>query len=116
MRISDWSSDVCSSDLPEMQEGRECVFMFVPDGQDPDSWVQEVGTETFRTAINDAASLTQFLLESLIKQVNLGSLEGRARLIALARPHVDKLPAGAQIGRATVCTPVTNAHLVFRLL
>src|SRR3546814_17761428 len=67
MRISDWSSDVCSSDL----------------------------TETFRTAINDAASLTQFLLESLIKQVNLGSLEGRARLIALARPHVDKLPAGA---------------------
>lgn len=81
--------------LPEMQEGRECVFMFVPEGQDPDSWVQEVGADAFRAAIHDAASLTQFLLESLIKQVNLGSLEGRARLIALARPHVDKLPAGA---------------------
>ncbi|NGY04780.1 DNA primase [Solimonas terrae] len=81
--------------LPEMQEGRECVFMFVPDGQDPDSWVQEVGAAAFRAALDEAASLTQFLLESLIRQVNLGSLEGRARLIALARPHLDKLPAGA---------------------
>ncbi|HET8882993.1 MAG TPA: DNA primase [Solimonas sp.] len=81
--------------LPEMHEGRECVFMFMPEGEDPDTWVQKVGPEAFRAAIDDAAPLTQFLLESLGKQVNLGSLEGRARLIALARPHLDKLPAGA---------------------
>jgi DNA primase len=81
--------------LPEMHEGRECVFMFMPEGEDPDTWVQQVGPDAFRAAIDDAAPLTQFLLENLSKQVNLGSLEGRARLIALARPHLDKLPAGA---------------------
>ncbi|WP_028080950.1 DNA primase [Solimonas soli] len=81
--------------LPEMHEGREAVFMFMPEGEDPDTWVQKVGSEAFRAAIDEAAPLTQFLLDTLLKQVNLGSLEGRARLIALARPHVEKLPAGA---------------------
>lgn len=80
--------------LPEMHEGREAVFMFMPEGEDPDTWVQKVGAEAFRAAIDEAAPLSQFLLDSLIKQVNLGSLEGRARLIALARPHIDKLPTG----------------------
>ncbi|MFT4046679.1 MAG: DNA primase [Solimonas sp.] len=80
--------------LPEMYEGREAVFMFMPEGEDPDTWVQKVGSEAFRDAIAQAAPLTQFLLDTLLGQVNLGSLEGRARLIALARPHLDKLPAG----------------------
>ncbi|WP_043112926.1 DNA primase [Solimonas flava] len=81
--------------LPETHEGRECAFMFIPEGHDPDTWVQEIGAEAFREKIAEAAPLSQFLLDSLTKQVNLGSLEGRARLIALARPHLDKLPAGA---------------------
>lgn len=80
--------------LPEMHEGRECVFLFMPDGHDPDTWVQAVGHDAFRQAIDEAPPLSRFLLDTLAKQVNLGSLEGRARLIALARPHLDKLPAG----------------------
>ncbi|NKF21975.1 DNA primase [Solimonas marina] len=80
--------------LPEMHEGRECVFMFMPDGHDPDTWVQEVGADAFREAIAAAMPLSEFLLDGLAKQVNLGSLEGRARLIALARPHLGKLPDG----------------------
>src|SRR3546814_7866958 len=35
--------------LPEMQEGRECVFMFVPDGQDPDSWRSEEHTSELQS-------------------------------------------------------------------
>lgn len=81
--------------LTEMHEGRECMFMFMPDGQDPDSWVQTIGAEAFQAAIAQASPLTQFLLDSLLKQVNLSSLEGRARLIGLARPHLDRLPSGA---------------------
>ncbi|MGH8446126.1 MAG: DNA primase, partial [Solimonas sp.] len=57
-------------------------------------WVQEIGAEAFREKIGEAAPLTQFLLDSLLKQVNLATLEGRAKLIALARPHLDKLGAG----------------------
>ncbi|MFA5939996.1 MAG: DNA primase [Sinimarinibacterium sp.] len=80
--------------LPEINEGRECVFMFLPDGHDPDTLVQEIGTEAFRARIQQALPLSQFLLGELSRQVNLGALEGRARLLALARPHLDKLREG----------------------
>ncbi len=80
--------------LPEMGEGRECVFLFVPDGQDPDSWVQEIGTDAFREHIQKAIPLSQYLLGELSRQVNLGSLEGRARLAALAKPLFAKLREG----------------------
>lgn len=80
--------------LPEIYEGRECVFMFLPDGHDPDTLVQEIGAEEFRKRILDATPLSQFLLGELAKQVNLGSMDGRARLAALARPHLEKLREG----------------------
>ncbi len=80
--------------LPEVVEGRECAFMFLPDGHDPDSLVQAEGAAAFRARIGQAQPLSQFLLGELGRQVNLGTLEGRARLIALARPHLDKLRDG----------------------
>ena len=80
--------------LPEMGEGRECVFMFIPDGDDPDTWVQKIGAEAFRAKIGEAMPLSEFLLGELSRQVNLGSLEGRARLAALARPLIEKLREG----------------------
>jgi DNA primase len=80
--------------LPEAVEGRECAFMFLPDGHDPDTLVQAEGAQAFRARIGQAQPLSRFLLTELGKQVNLGTLEGRARLIALARPHLDKLREG----------------------
>lgn len=80
--------------LPEIYEGRECVFMFLPDGHDPDTLVQEIGAEAFRKLIGAAMPLSQFLLGELAKQVNLGSMDGRASLAALARPHLEKLREG----------------------
>lgn len=80
--------------LPELQGGRECLFLFLPDGHDPDSLVQEIGAEAFRQRLEQAQPLSQFLLSELQQQVNLGSLEGRARLVSLAKPYMDKLPDG----------------------
>ena len=80
--------------LPEMSEGRECVFMFMPEGQDPDTWVQQTGADAFREQIAQATPLSQFLLGELAKQVNLGSIEGRAKLAALAKPLIEKLREG----------------------
>lgn len=80
--------------LPELHEGRECLFMFLPDGHDPDTLVQEIGADAFNERIAQAQPLSQFLLGELTRQVNLGALEGRARLIALARPYLDKLREG----------------------
>ena len=80
--------------LPEVHGVRECRFLFLPDGHDPDSLVQEIGAEAFRALIDGAQPLTAFLLAELEKQVDLDSLEGRAKLAALAQPHLAKLKEG----------------------
>ena len=80
--------------LPEIYETRECVFMFLPEGHDPDTLVQEIGADEFRRRIGEALSLSQFLLGELGKQVNLASMDGRAKLAALARPHLEKMREG----------------------
>ena len=80
--------------LPEVFDNRECRFMFLPDGHDPDSLVQEIGADAFRALIEQAQPLSEFLLGELQKQVNIATLDGRARLPGLARPHVEKLRDG----------------------
>ncbi|ULQ48101.1 DNA primase [Flagellatimonas centrodinii] len=80
--------------LPEVHDTRECVFMFLPDGHDPDSLVQEEGADAFRARIDRAPTLTEFLISELSKQVQLGSLDGRAKLAALARPYLGKMREG----------------------
>lgn len=80
--------------LPEVFDNRECRFMFLPDGHDPDSLVQAIGEAAFRELIAQAMPLSDFLLGELQKQVNVATLDGRARLPGLARPHVEKLRDG----------------------
>lgn len=80
--------------LPEVHGVRECRFLFLPEGHDPDSLVQEIGAEAFRALVDGAQPLTAFLLAELEKQVDLSSLEGRAKLAALAQPHLAKLKDG----------------------
>ncbi len=80
--------------LPEIQGTRECRFLFLPDGHDPDTYVQQIGAEAFRALVDRAEPLTAFLIAELSKQVDLETLEGRAKLAALARPHLAKLPEG----------------------
>ncbi len=80
--------------LPVMQAGRQARFLFLPDGEDPDSLVQKEGKRTFEAHIDEAAPLSAYLFAHLSQQVDMGSIDGQARLIELARPHLKKLPAG----------------------
>jgi DNA primase len=85
--------------LPEAVEGRELLFMFLPDNaaggkHDPDSFVREVGAEEFNRRVGQAQSLSSFLLAELSRQVNVSTPEGRAKLVALSRPHLAKLRHG----------------------
>jgi DNA primase len=85
--------------LPEAFEGREMLFMFLPDNaqggkHDPDSFVRELGAEEFNRRVGQALSLSNFLIAELSRQVNLSTPDGRARLVALARPHLDRLREG----------------------
>jgi DNA primase len=78
--------------LPVMQEGREAAFLFLPEGEDPDSLVHHEGKEAFEARLEQAMPLSRFLLEHLAEQVDLSSEDGRARLVALAKPHLNRVP------------------------
>jgi DNA primase len=80
--------------LPLIREGRQIRFMFLPEGHDPDSYVNEFGTDEFLKALDDGMALSGFLIQELANQVNMETIDGRARLAELARPLVNKIPAG----------------------
>jgi len=80
--------------LPLMSEGREARFLFLPEGEDPDSMVREEGTEAFEERIRTATPLSNFLFDRLGEQVDMTSLDGRARLANLAKPMLSQLPQG----------------------
>lgn len=80
--------------LPQIREGRQIRFVFLPEGQDPDSYVQNHGAGAFEDAMNQALALSDFLVEELASQVDMASVDGRARLAELARPLVSRIPPG----------------------
>ncbi|MDI3260641.1 MAG: DNA primase [Sinobacteraceae bacterium] len=80
--------------LPELYETREARFMFLPEGHDPDTLVQEEGREKFLARVERAATVSEFLLGELAQRVRLETLDGRARLAALARPYLQRLREG----------------------
>ncbi len=80
--------------LPLMRDGREARFLFLPDGEDPDTLVRKEGSEAFEQRIIKATPLSDFLFEKQQDQVDMASIGGRARLAELAKPLLEKLPAG----------------------
>ena len=80
--------------LPLIREGRQVRFMFLPEGHDPDSFVNEFGTDAFLAAMADGTALSGFLINELAGQVDMQTVDGRARLAELARPLVAKIPQG----------------------
>jgi DNA primase len=80
--------------LPHIREGRQIRFVFLPDGQDPDSFVQAHGAVAFEEALANGLALSNFLISELSSKVDLSSVDGRARLAELARPLIGSIPAG----------------------
>jgi DNA primase len=81
--------------LPQMRDGRRARFMFLPEGEDPDSYVRGQGRQAFEQLLGEAPTLTEFLFQELRRDNPLRSVEGRARLIDDARPLLLRLPDGA---------------------
>ena len=81
--------------LPLLRDGRQALFTFLPEGEDPDSAVRAHGRAHFESRIGEATTLGTFLFDKLKAQVDLNTIDGRARLVESARPLLEKLPAGA---------------------
>jgi DNA primase len=78
--------------LPEIREGRQIRFLFLPEGEDPDTLVRAEGAAAFETRVQSADALSKFLLERLAADADLASVDGRARLAAAARPLIERIP------------------------
>jgi len=81
--------------LPRMRDGRQAFFLFPPDGEDPDSMVRKEGAPGFEQRLQAATPLSEFFFGELGKDVNLTSLDGKARLAERARPLLSQIPDGA---------------------
>ena len=80
--------------LPEAREGREIRFLFLPDGEDPDSLVGKEGRAAFEARLRTALPLSEYLLSHLSGQTDLSHTDGRAKLVALARPLLQAIHPG----------------------
>ena len=81
--------------LPLMRDGRQAVFLFLPEGEDPDSFVRTRGAQAFTEAISDAVPLSEFLFSTLLGESNSATLEGRTRIVERAAALAAAAPPGA---------------------
>ena len=80
--------------LPSLRAGRQCKFVLLPEGEDPDSVVRSEGPAKFEERIGDSKAAGDYLVEELSSGIDLGSMDARARLWELAKPHVYRIPKG----------------------
>ncbi len=80
--------------LPRLREGRQARFLFLPDGEDPDSMVRAHGAEAFAGLIAAAQPLSEYFFNHFTAMVDMESIDGRAKLVDLARPQLQALPEG----------------------
>jgi len=78
-----------------MREGRSAFFLFLPDGMDPDDYVRRQGQDQFQAEVDRAIPLSRYLFEHLGANLDLGTVEGRSRLVEQCRPLLAKVPAGS---------------------
>ncbi|MDE0456849.1 MAG: DNA primase [Chromatiales bacterium] len=91
--------------LPAMMPGRQALFLFLPQGEDPDSLVRAEGRDAFERRLDATIPLSRFLFEHLAADTDPHSPEGGARFFDRLRPLTERTPPGpyrrqlvAQIG------------------
>jgi len=80
--------------LPTMLDGRQARFLFLPEGEDPDTLIRAKGKDYLESLISSAKPLEEFLFDTLNKDINMETMEGRARFSKIALPYLNRLPAG----------------------
>lgn len=77
--------------LPWLKDGLTMKFLFLPDGEDPDTMVRKIGKEAFEALLDDATPLSKFLFENLLSRHKVSSNEGKAALKAEALPLIQQV-------------------------
>ncbi len=78
--------------LPSLKEGRLARFLFLPDGQDPDSYISEFGQQQFNQQVENCQTLSQFMFDTLLAECNTSTIEGRSQFLDRMRPYFKQIP------------------------
>lgn len=101
--------------LAVIKPGKQARFMFLPDGEDPDTLVRQKGKAGFEAEMDKAMTFSEFFFDNLTKQVNMESLDGRSKLIDLSKPYLEKIQEGAfqilMIARLSELAEIDQASL-----
>jgi DNA primase len=110
-RAAAWKA--LESTLPSATGRQSIRFLFLPDGEDPDTLIRAEGADAFRARMAHAQPLSEFLFEQLCNQVDMTSIDGRARFSILAQPLIQAVPPGIYhdmlVGRMAVLAGLPTA-------
>ncbi len=79
--------------LIQIADGKNISFLFLPEGEDPDSYIREFGREMFEGLLKQALPLSVFLFKELSSRVDLQTSEGRAKLVEDTKPLLAQINA-----------------------
>ena len=77
--------------LPVLREDTRINFIFLKTNQDPDSFIREKGKDAFLQLAKDSKSFSDFFLETIKKQDDLSTIEGRSMVAKFALPLINKI-------------------------
>jgi DNA primase len=80
--------------LSTMEDGRKVKFLYLPEGEDPDTLIRQIGTDKFTKLIEGATPLESFLFDEMGRNIDTQTMEGRAHLCKITAPMLDELPRG----------------------
>ena len=80
--------------LPILRDGVQARFLFLPDGEDPDTLIRQEGQQAFEQRLDHATPLSDFMLNHLAEPLDLTSPDGKARLSEQAKPLIGKIADG----------------------
>ena len=81
--------------LPLATDGKPLRFLFLPEEDDPDSYIRKHGKEAFEQLVREAPTLSEFLIAELRAEYDLNNAEGRAGFLTASKVHLEKLTAPA---------------------
>lgn len=79
--------------LAQLADGKQVRFLFLPDGEDPDTYVRKHGKAAFEDLLVKADPLSRFLIDELRSSADINAPEGRAKLLQQAKPLVKQIAA-----------------------
>ncbi|MDR3394640.1 MAG: DNA primase [Parasulfuritortus sp.] len=86
--------------LPQIPDGKRATFLFLPEGEDPDSYVQSAGREAFEQMCDRAKPLSDFLFDELSAKTDTTSEEGKVRLFTLVEPYLKQMAKAPLLARS----------------